>query len=79
LFTHVAREQFEEARNALLARGVHTSIGLFQTGTPPRRLRLRFSWFSGGIFVAGAAAAHVSVLGARLVQVEDTTIDQATS
>jgi hypothetical protein len=62
-----------------LARDGHTSINLFQNRTPLRRLPLRLYRFSDGIFVTDAGAAYSGTLGAKVLRVEDTPIDDAVS
>jgi hypothetical protein len=62
-----------------LAHDGHTAINLFQNRTPLRRFPLRFYWFSDGIFVTDAGAAYAAAVGARLLRVQDTPVDEAVS
>ncbi len=63
----------------LLALGAdaHTSLAVFQARSAVRRFPLRLYWFSDGVFATDAGASFVSVLGRKLVRIEDTPVEEA--
>jgi len=60
---------------AALAGDEHTSLGLSQA-TGFQQFPLRFQWLDDGVFVSAASSAYSQALGAQLVQVGDTPIEQ---
>lgn len=64
------------AVTALLGDG-HTSLGLLQAGTGFRLYPIRLYWFSDGLFAVQAAQPYVRALGARVVRINDTPIEEA--
>jgi uncharacterized protein (TIGR03437 family) len=53
----------------------HTSLGLSQA-TGFQQFPLKFQWLDDGVFVTAASATYSQALGAQLMQVGDTPIDQ---
>lgn len=60
------------ARIAALADDAHTRVEL-----PPARYPFRFHRFADGFFVVAATEAHRAALGARLVRVGETPVEEA--
>ncbi len=58
-----------------LAGDEHTTLGLTQA-TGFQLFPLRFQWLDDGVFVSAASSSYSQALGAQLVQVGDTPIDQ---